>query len=269
MSWLKDMFGTEQPIIGLLHLRPLPGDPFFRPDDSIQGVIDAARADLLALQEGGVDGVLVTNEFSLPYEKKVSAVTTASMGMVIGALSSLFTVPFGAEAIYDGDASIELCAATGASFTRCLFSGAWAGDLGLIDRNVAHTLRLKRGLGLDKLRLFYFVTSEGEVFLNDRTTVDIAKTLLFNCRPDCLVVGGSAPGQTPGPELIRTVRQAVGEVPVVCGTGCRLENVADILAAGNGAFVGTTFKQDGKFENSVDAVRVKRFMDRVREIRKD
>lgn len=269
MSWLKDLFSTERPIIGLLHLRPLPGDPFFGSGDTIQGVIDAACADLLALQEGGVDGVLVTNEFSLPYEKKVSAVTTASMGMVIGALSSLFTVPFGAEAIYDGDATIELCAATGASFTRCLFTGAWAGDLGLIDRDVAHTLRLKRSLGLDKLRMFYFVTSEGEVFLNDRSTVDMAKTLLFNCRPDCLVVGGSAPGQTPGPELVRTVKQAVGEVPVVCGTGCKPENVADILAAGNGAFVGTTFKKDGKFENAIDAARVKQFMDRVKEIRKD
>jgi len=269
MSWLKSLFSTEHPIIGLLHLRPLPGDPFFGPGDSIQNVIDTARTDLSALQEGGVDGVLVTNEFSLPYEKKVSAVTTASMAMVIGALSSQFTVPFGAEAIYDGDATIELCAATGASFTRCLFTGAWAGDLGLIDRDVARTLRLKRALGLDQLRLFYFVTSEGEVFLNDRPTVEIAKTLLFNCRPDALVVGGSAPGQNPGPELLRTVKQAVGEVPVVCGTGCRPDNVAEILAAGNGAFVGTALKRDGKFENSVDAARVKAFMDRVKEIRKD
>ena len=268
MSWLHDMFGTERPIIGLLHLRPLPGDPFFGPGDTIQTVIDAARADLLALQEGGVDGILITNEFSLPYEKKVGAVTTASMAMVIGALSHLFTVPFGAEAIYDGDATIELCAATGARFTRCLFTGAWAGDLGLIDRDVAHTLRLKRSLGLDGLKLFYFVTSEGEVFLNDRPTVEIAKTLLFNCRPDCLVVGGSAPGHAPGPELIRTVKQAVGEVPVVCGTGCRLENAAEILAAGNGAFVGTTFKREGRFEAPVDAARVKRFMDDVREVRK-
>ncbi len=70
MSWLKDLFATEQPIIGLLHLRPLPGDPFFGPEDTIQGVIEAARTDLLALQEGGVDGVLITNEFSLPYEKR-------------------------------------------------------------------------------------------------------------------------------------------------------------------------------------------------------
>lgn len=269
MSWLKELFHTERPIIGLLHLRALPGDPFFPTGGSIFDVIDAARADLLALQEGGVDGILITNEFSLPYQKKVSAVTTASLAMVTGALSPLFTVPYGVEAIYDGDATIEVCAATGASFTRCLFTGAWAGDLGLIDRDVAHTLRLKKALGLDSLRLFYFVTSEGEVFLNDRSTLDITKTLLFNCHPDCLVVGGSAAGENPGARLVSDIRAAADGVPVVCGTGCRLENVQEILAAGDGAFVGTTFKKDGKFENPIDIERVREFMNCVRAFRND
>lgn len=269
MSWLKELFQTEHPIIGLLHLRALPGDPFFPAGGSIYDVIDAARADLNALQEGGVDGILVTNEFSLPYEKKVGAVTTASLAMVVGALSSQFKVPYGVEAIYDGDATIEVCAATGASFTRCLFTGAWAGDLGLIDRDVAHTLRLKKSLGLDSLRLFYFVTSEGEVFLNDRSTADITKTLLFNCHPDCLVVGGSAAGENPGAKMLSAVRGVSNGVPVVCGTGCRLDNVKELLAAGDGAFVGTTFKEGGKFEAPVDVARVRSFMEYVRSFRED
>lgn len=60
----------------------------------------------------GVDGVLVTNELSIPYEKKVSGVTLGAMGMVVGALKEHFTVPYGVEAIYDGDATMEICAAT-------------------------------------------------------------------------------------------------------------------------------------------------------------
>ena len=76
--------------------------------------------------------------------------------MVVGALKEHFTVPYGVEAIYDGDATMEICAATGAAFTRCLFTGAWAGDLGLVDRDVAKTLRLKAALRLDELKLFYF-----------------------------------------------------------------------------------------------------------------
>jgi membrane complex biogenesis BtpA family protein len=204
----------------------------------------------------------------MPYEKKVSGVTMAAMGLVIGALYHDIRLPFGAEAIYDGDASIELCAATGAAFTRCMFTGAWAGDLGLVNRDISHTLRLKNALRLDKLRLFYFVTSEGEVFLNDRKTTDITQSLLFNCRPDALVVGGGAPGENPGAEFIREVRSVSGDTPVVCGTGCKLENVQHILEAGDGAYVGTAFKKDGNFKNPIDSIRTREFMDHVRSFRR-
>lgn len=267
MSFLKEMFGTEKPILGLLHLKPLPGDPFYAPHGSLDDVIACARADLDALQSGGVDGVLVTNELSIPYEKKVSGVTLGAMGMVVGALKEHFTVPYGVEAIYDGDATMEICAATGAAFTRCLFTGAWAGDLGLVDRDVAKTLRLKAALRLDELTMFYFVTSEGEVYLNDRSYPDIARSMLFNCRPDALVVGGAAAGVGPGGELLQEVRAVAKGVPVVCGTGCKKETVAQILQNCNGAFVGTTFKKDGVFENRVDAQRVKAFMDTVKQMR--
>ena len=267
MSFLKEMFGTEKPILGLLHLKPLPGDPFYAPHGSLDDVIACARADLDALQSGGVDGVLVTNELSIPYEKKVSGVTLGAMGMVVGALKEHFTVPYGVEANYDGDATMEICAATGAAFTRCLFTGAWAGDLGLVDRDVAKTLRLKAALRLDELKMFYFVTSEGEVYLNDRSYPDIARSMLFNCRPDALVVGGAAAGVGPGGELLQEVRAVAKGVPVVCGTGCKKETVAQILQNCDGAFVGTTFKKDGVFENRVDAQRVKAFMDTVKQMR--
>ena len=30
MSWSTELFQTSKPIIGLLHLDPLPGDPFYK-----------------------------------------------------------------------------------------------------------------------------------------------------------------------------------------------------------------------------------------------
>lgn len=179
MSFLTSVFKTEKPVIGMLHLRPLPGDPLFYPGGIVSQVVEAAKRDLEALQQGGVDGILITNELSMPYEQHVSPSTLASMGYVIGALSHDLSTPWGAEAIYDGDATIELCAAVDAQFTRCNFCGAWAGDLGLINRDFAHTMRRKAALRLDDLKLFHFITSEGEVYLNDRTTADIADSLLL------------------------------------------------------------------------------------------
>lgn len=266
MSFLQEMFGTEKPIIGLVHVRALPGDPFYK-GEGMDMVIARAKADLMALQNGGVDGVLFTNEFSMPYEKVVSPVTLAAMGMVIGALKDSIRVPFGAEAIFDGDASISLCAATEAAFTRCMFTGVWAGDFGLVDRDIAKTLRLKNAYRLDELKLFYFITSEGDACVGERTTEDMAESLLFNCRPDAMVVGGAAAGFGPQMALLDRVAEVAGDTPVICGTGCKLENIEEILKRCNGAFVGSTFKKDGKFDNPIDEARVQAFMDKVRNLR--
>lgn len=82
--WTDELFHVKKPIIALLHLRALPGDPLYEKDATMGEVIEKAARELQALQEGGVDGVLIANEFSLPYEKKVSYVTVAAMGRVVG-----------------------------------------------------------------------------------------------------------------------------------------------------------------------------------------
>ena len=145
--WMKDMFGVDKPIIALLHLRALPGDPLYRREDSIEQVTETARKELLALQEGGVDGVLIANEFSLPYEKKVSLVTVASMGYIVGALREDIKIPFGVNIVLNPLATIDLAAAVGAGFVRSTFTGAYVGEDGLTDTDISAVIRRKRPWG--------------------------------------------------------------------------------------------------------------------------
>ena len=56
--WIDTMFGVKKPIITMLHLDPLPGDPRFHHGDYMDRVVEHARADLHALQDGGVDGIM-------------------------------------------------------------------------------------------------------------------------------------------------------------------------------------------------------------------
>ena len=84
MDWIKETFGTHKPIIAMCHVRALPGDPYFDADGGMEKVVDMARQEFLALQEGGVDAVMFSNEFSLPYLTKVETVTTVCMARVIG-----------------------------------------------------------------------------------------------------------------------------------------------------------------------------------------
>jgi membrane complex biogenesis BtpA family protein len=267
MTWIKEQFGVEKPIIALLHLRAMPGDPLYRKDDSMEKVIKVAREELASLQKGGVDGILFANEFSLPYEKNVSFVTVAAMARIIGELMDEIQLPFGVNIVSNPIASIDLAAATGADFIRSTFTGAYIGESGITDTNIAATLRRKKALGLDNLKLLYKVNPESDVYINNRSIKKVTKSIIFHCFPDVLCVSGASAGAETDSELLVQVKGVAENIPVFCNTGCTAQNIIDKLVKSDGACVGTAFKKDGKFNNYIDAERVKLFMDTVRAYR--
>lgn len=273
MSWIESMFGVRKPIIAMLHLDALPGDPRFRRGTSIQEIAAHAGADLEALQNGGVDGVLFSNEFSLPYQRTMDMVTPAAMAYVIGALRSELRVPFGVDAISDGGATLELAAAVGADFVRGTFSGVYVGDGGLYNNDFAALMRRKAALPLDNLKMLYFINPESDRNLDLRPLQEIAASTIFKVHPDGLCISANAAGQDVDEELITAVKSRNPEVAVLCNTGCRPDTIIRKLRVADAAVVGTYFKQGGKLENErlenvrVDAARVRMFMDVVREFR--
>ena len=91
MLWTEELFGVKKPILAMLHLDALPGDPRFRRGTPLGEIVEHARADLHALQDGGVDGIIFSNEFSFPYQRKMDMVTPAAMAYIIGASPSAWT----------------------------------------------------------------------------------------------------------------------------------------------------------------------------------
>ncbi len=266
--WTDDMFKVRKPIIAMLHLRALPGDPLFEEGTTIDQVAAQARTEALALQEGGVDGILVANEFSLPYEKNVSMVAIASMAYIIGKIREELSVPFGVNIAHNAIATIDLAAATGASFARNAFTGAYTGEGGIIDTDVSQAMRRKKYLGLKDLKLFFKANPEGDVFLADKPIEAVTKSIIFSCMPDALCASGSSAGSETASDMIRRIKSAAGSVPVFANTGCTAQNIREKLDICDGAVVGTAFKKDGKFANYTDAARVKEFMDIVKDYRR-
>lgn len=143
--WTQEMFGVEKPIIALLHLDALPGDPGYC--GSMDTVLEHARQDLVALQNGGVDGILFANEFSLPYQPVADVAVISAMAYIIGALRPLIRVPYGVNVVKNPIATIDLAAATGARFARSCFSGAYMGEYGLYTSNSGEAVRPPQGAG--------------------------------------------------------------------------------------------------------------------------
>lgn len=273
MLWTETLFGVKKPIIAMLHLDPLPGDPRFRYGTSMNSVIEHARQDLQALQEGGVDGVLISNEFSLPYQRHMEFVTPAAMAYVVGQLRRDLKVPFGVDCISDGAATLELARAVEADFVRGTFCGVYVGDGGLYDNDFSALLRRKASLFLDDLKMLYFINPESDRNLDTRPLADIAKSVIFKAHPDGLCISANAAGQDVDDALIASVKEANPEVVVLCNTGCRPDTIMKKLNHGDAAVVGTYFKEGGKLENQrlenvrVDQKRVEEFMEVVRQFR--
>ena len=105
--WTQEMFGVEKPIIALLHLDALPGDPGYC---------------------GSMDTVLIAHDYSLPYQPVADVAVLSAMAYIIGALRPLIRVPYGVNVVKNPIATIDLAAATGARFARSCFSGAYMGE---------------------------------------------------------------------------------------------------------------------------------------------
>ena len=76
-------------------------------------------------------------------------------------------------------------------------------------------------------------------------------------------------GQTVDASVLQEVKEVLPDVPVIANTGVRLDNVEQILEIADGVIIGTSLKVDGNTWNPVDPDRVRRFMEKVRDLRGD
>lgn len=265
--WTQEVFGVSKPVIAMLHLMALPGDPAFDTKAGMKAVVERARRELDTLQSGGVDTVMFSNEFSLPYLTKTEPITAISMARVIGELMDEIKGPFGVNVLWDGIASISLAAATGASFVREIFTGVYASDFGLWDTSVGDAARHRARLQAGNVKLLYNIVPESAKYLVDRDIESITKTTVFATKPDALCVSGPTAGAKTDTQILARVKSAAGAVPVFVNTGVKADNVAEQLSIADGAVIGTFFKKDGIFENPADQSRVELLMAEVKKLR--
>ncbi|MEJ2412083.1 MAG: BtpA/SgcQ family protein [Anaerolineales bacterium] len=266
-KWLKDLFKVDKPVIAMVHMRALPGDPGYDPDKGLDWIYELARKDLLALQEGGVDAVMFSNEFSLPYLTEVEPITTASMAALIAQLKIDLHIPFGVNVLWDPIASIDLAVATGASFVREIFTGVYGSDFGLWNTNCGEVIRHQVAVNGQDVRLFFNIVPESAAYLGSRDIADIARSTVFNTQPDAICVSGLTAGTETSTQTLQIVKDAIPDTYVFANTGVNVDNVADQLAVADGAIIGTAFKEEGSTWNPVSQKRVEELMGKIQDIR--
>jgi membrane complex biogenesis BtpA family protein len=243
-------------LIGVVHLKPLPGSP--RWDGNLQALIDFAVADAKAYERGGAHAIFVENFGDVPFTKtNVGPETIAAMTAAGCAIRAAVKLPIGFNVLRnDAQAALALCAACDGDFIRVnVHTGAMLTDQGLIEGDAFHTVRYR-----DRIRpgaeIFADVHVKHAVPLGDWTLEDSAHDTVERGLADALIVSGVGTGQAADMADVERVRRACPHTKLLLGSGVNAKNVKDYLRFADGVIVGSSLKKDGKLANPVDAKRV-------------
>lgn len=262
---LKKVFETEKPIIAMCHLFPLPDDPNYDEKLGIEHIINHAKKEIEILQNNGVHGLLISNEFSYPYSQNISQITVASMARIIGELRKNIKVPFGVDCMYDAFSTIDLAIATSANFYRITLNPSSACDYELGRTQLGDYIRYANRKNLKDAKCLINIDPSLNLAIKSNNIDKLFNSVLIQANPDTLCISSKLITYlvVENLELLSSIRD---NTLLFCDGGCNKDNIKDIFMFSDGAIVGTTLKKDGEIQNEVDESRLKEFMSCINNI---
>lgn len=275
MNLIKKIFKVNKPIIGMLHLDYLEGENY----KGVDYVVKKALKDVISLQHGGIDGILVENWKESSVGEFVSYETAVNFQKVVLKLIKYIIIPFGLNVLNnDYKVAFKVAKLSGASFIEMdVFVDKVKSDFQnnanainnpfIVDPKPKEIMNCAKSIGADTIPLLVFVQPKHYVMLEKNKTIEEStrQAILAGAKG---VLITKATGFAPTIELIKRVKKVAGNIPVGIGSGFSKENAKDFLPAIDFAVVGTSIKVDEITDNPVDRNKVKNLMNEVRKLRK-
>ncbi|MFN8570743.1 MAG: BtpA/SgcQ family protein [Gemmatimonadaceae bacterium] len=251
MTRFNELFPRARPLIGMIALPPLPGYPAFRSMDALVGV---ALDDLAALEAGGVDGVLVENDFDQPHTLVGGAEIIAAMTRVTHEVVRRARVPVGIEVLLnDWRGSLAVASASGARFIRLdFFVDRVRSKLGVIEPEPEAILAYRSRILADSVQIFADLQVKYTTMVDGPKSISQSATEAANAGADAVIVTGTETGIGPS---VADLTSAKGVLPVLIGSGLSPHNAAELVPHADGFIVGTSMRSGGGREATDRVVR--------------
>ena len=249
-------FLPTRALIGVVHLRPLPGAP--RWAGNLKSLIEFAVADARAYERGGAHAIFIENFGDVPFTKSsVGPETIAAMTAAGCAIRAAVRLTIGFNVLRnDARAALALCAACDGDFIRVnIHTGAMLTDQGIIEGDAFNTVRYRERIRPDA-QIFADVHVKHAVPMGGWSIEDSAHDTVERGLADALIVSGVGTGQAAAIADVERVRRACPNAKLLLGSGVNATNVKNYLRFADGVIVGSSLKKDGKLANAVDPKRV-------------
>jgi len=267
---LEALFAVRKPVIGVIHLRPLPGAPRYD-GEPVAEIYAAAVRDARVLAEGGIDGIIIENASDMPFARpddigpETVAALTAACLEVRGAVAT----PIGITCVANGVIpALGIAKAVGARWVRAnQWVNAYVANEGILNGPAPAAMRYRARIRAGDVAIFadVHVKFGAHAITADRSIAEQATDAEW-FDADVLIASGTRTGSPTEPGEVEAVKDGTN-LPVIVGSGLSAEQVPALFRIADGAIIGQWLKQDGRWWNPVDPRRVERLMRAVAQVR--
>ena len=266
----QHIFSKKPTIIGMVHFSALQGSEGF---ESKEVVLERARQDLAALQEGGVDVIMFENNFDTPKFAELPASIAQHFEELIAELAPETKLPWGIVPLWnDYRFGFEMCKKYGGLMVRVpVFVDSVETVYGEFVANAKKVFEVRKEVGVEDVLILADVQVKHAKMLNPRPFTESVEEAMQELA-DGIIVTGTWTGDPPSVEQCAEARSTVGDRGLVLtGSGMTAENLHSFAPYLDGCIVGTAFKAgeraEGKEgpnvvgpETRYDVDRIKTFM---------
>lgn len=251
------LFGASRALLGVVHVRALPGTPAAR--DSVTAIVDHAVKEARLYAGAGFHGVVIENMHDRPYlKRRVGPEIVAAMTAVGREVRRAAALPLGVQILAGANReALAVAHACDAAFVRVEgFVFAHVADEGLIESDAGELLRYRRAIGADAVSVFTDVKKKHSAHAIT-ADVDIAETARAAefFLADGVVVSGRSTGLAADPDEVSAVAGAVS-IPTLVGSGITPKNI-HAYADADAFIVGSALKRGGAWSAPIDPARLR------------
>ena len=251
-------------IIGVLHLKGLPGSPSNK--FSLDDIIKLAQDDVNNLITGGVDGIIIENFGDVPFVKdNVSKRTVASFTTVVNNLSISEDVEVGINVLRnDAIAALSIAESTKSEFVRInILNNMMYTDQGIIEGKAHEVDYLKKTLSY-KIKVYADVFVKHAVAPPGSNIQNHTKELVERTGADVVIITGDGTGQQINLDELMKVREIVPQGKLAIGSGVNESNIKKYIGIADILIIGTHFKIDQDVSKPVDTESVKKIIGKLK-----
>lgn len=240
---VKNLFINEKPfVIGMIHCAPLLG---YKDSPGIEKVEEKFIDDLKVLIKGGVDAIMIENNYDIPHYEKAKPSTIPHLTKLCLLAKKTTKKPLGICVLWnDYETALSIAKIAKFNFIRVpVFVDKVQTDYGIFEAKANKCIEFRKKIKAEDIFIFADVQVKHAKHLIERPLPETTLEAIRK-KADAIIVTGKWTGDPPTEKDVIDVKNVANKVPVILGSGITPENINKYTA--DGFIIGSYFKDKEK-----------------------